>query len=132
MDTTETKKAKRRLWIELAVAYFVFLGALYGCTLWFLRAKPGAPWKYLIGAVPVVWLACVSGSMTRFIRCLDELKQKIALDTLAFAFAGTLILTFAYGFLENFGVPRLSWIHVPLVMAACVIAGSIIAKARYR
>ena len=67
------------------------------------------------------------------LRGVDEMWQRIHLEALAFAFAGTGILASAYGFLENAGLPRLDWgaIIWP-AMAGLWALGIALACRRYR
>jgi len=43
------------------------------------------------------------------IRSMDEMQQRIQLEALAIAFAGTGILATTYGFLQNAGLPPIEW-----------------------
>jgi hypothetical protein len=54
------------------------------------------------------------------------------LDALAFASAGSVLLTSTYGHLENVGFPRLSCGYVWSVMSALWGIGTAVAKRRYR
>src|SRR5215831_16833587 len=45
----------------------------------------------------------------RDIQRLDELQQRVHLEALALAFAGTAILSTGYGFLIQAGVPDIGW-----------------------
>ena len=62
---------------------------------------------------------------------LDELQRRIQFEAIAFAFAGTALLTFSYGFVENVGFPHLSWFFVWPIMAILWIIGLGIATRRY-
>ena len=70
----------------------------------------------------------------RSIRGLDEMFQKIQLEALAFAFAGTGVLTTAYGFLVSAGLPerRWSWALVWPLMAVLWAIGMVVSSRRYR
>ena len=67
----------------------------------------------------------------RYYRRVDELQQRIALEALAFAFGGTALITFGYGFLDEAGLPHLSWFWVWPIMAALWIVGGQLAKRRW-
>lgn len=70
----------------------------------------------------------------RSIRGLDEMFQRIQLEALAFAFAGTGVITTAYGFLVSAGLPERSWnwaLVWPL-MALLWAVGMVWASRRYR
>jgi len=63
---------------------------------------------------------------------MDELQRRIHLEALGFAFGATAILTFAYGFLENAGLPRLSYIWILPAMVVLWGVGAAVASWRYR
>ena len=54
------------------------------------------------------------------------------LESLAFGFAAAAIATFTYGFLQNAGLPDVSWVWVWPVMAVCWLLGQVAARWRYR
>jgi hypothetical protein len=80
----------------------------------------------MLPAAAVCWV------IVRRVRRLDELQRRIELEALSVAFAGTALLTFAYGFLENAGLPRLSFVMVWPLMGALWIGSSIVCSRRYR
>ena len=55
-----------------------------------------------------------------------------AIDTFLMAFAGTALVTFSYGFLENVGYAKLSMFAVWPLMAGFWTIGLIVANLRYR
>lgn len=76
--------------------------------------------------------AVIVTSMLR-IRRLDELQQRVQLEALAIAFAGTGVLGTAYGFLVNAGLPDIEWgALVWPVMVALWSLGLLFANRRYR
>lgn len=80
----------------------------------------------MIGAVLALW-AIVRGH-----RRLDELEQRIQFEALSFAFAGTALLTFGWGFVELAGHPRFPTFGIWPLMAALWLVGQAIARRRYR
>ena len=70
----------------------------------------------------------------RSTRRLDELKQRIQLEALAFAVIGMLLSTFCYGMLvaADVGVPTLDWEWVWVITTVFYIAGNLVAWRRYR
>lgn len=89
-------------------------------------------WKFPIAVAPILpCLLFVRALMARFSRC-DELQMKIHLQSLAFAFAGTAILTLTYGFLQNVGFPKANWVWVWPLMGSLWAIGAAIAQQRYR
>ena len=73
----------------------------------------------------------ICGVIIRTIRHLDEMQRKLQFEALAFAFAGTALLTFGYGFLEGAGLPMLSMFVVWPLMAALWVIGTVIGRLRY-
>jgi hypothetical protein len=127
-----TVQPLRRLALDSCIAFGLYAVVL-AATIWYLkRVHPAAPGKYLIAALPILPALLIPRALIRYFRNLDELQQKIRLEALAFAFTGTAILTFGYGFLEGVGLQHLSWIHVWPVMAACWVIGEVKATRHYR
>lgn len=88
--------------------------------------------RALIALVPVLPGVGVCWAIVRNLRRMDELQQRIQLEAFAIAFAGTGLITFAYGFLEGIGFPKLSLFVVwPLMCSLWIVAGQLCA-ARYR
>ena len=94
-----------------------------------------------LGSAVRIGLALVQGAasalvivtIVRGIRRLDELQQKIQLEALAFAFAGTGLLGTSYAFLVNAGLPDIDWgTLVWPAMTALWAFGVLLASRRYR
>ena len=67
------------------------------------------------------------------IRSLDELQQRIQLEALAIAFAGTGALATTYGFLQSAGLPKIEWgVWVWPSMVVLWAAATAVASRRYR
>jgi len=67
------------------------------------------------------------------IRSLDEMQQRVQLEALAIAFAGTGVLSSTYGFLEGAGLPRIEWgVWIWPGMVALWVVGMLVARSRYR
>ena len=118
------------------VVTFVISLVLYGVALvvslrW-LHAGVEGPWKYSIAVLPVLPALGIPYAVVRFCQSMDELQLRIQLEGLAFAFAASAIATFTYGFLQNAGLPDVSWIWVWGVMAVCWVVGVAAARWRYR
>jgi hypothetical protein len=116
------------IWAALAAAALI-LGAS-------LAAK-----QFERGSAPRIALAVLQGLASasavilpvRSIRALDEMQQRIQLEALAFAFAGTGVLTTMYGFLTNAGTPAIDWgTYVWPLMVLLWVVGVILAHRRYR
>ena len=91
--------------------------------------EPGAGRVFaLLPVPPMVALALV---VIRYLRRLDEMARRIHLEALALAFVGTALLTFAYGFLETTGFPKLSMFFVWPLMGAFWAIGCVLGLRRY-
>jgi hypothetical protein len=104
----------------------VILLALYAVALvvslrW-LKAGVAGPWTYLVGSP---W------AVVQYCRTMDELQLRMQLEALAFGFAAAAMATFTYGFLQNAGLPEVSWVWVWPVMGVCWLVGGLVARWRY-
>lgn len=81
---------------------------------------------------PMVPATLLCYSIIGVIRRLDEMQRRIQLEAFALAFAGTALVTFSYGFLENVGFPKLSAFAVWPVMCGLWMAGILVGHLRYR
>lgn len=88
--------------------------------------------RIAVSLAPMIPLLLLCAAILRGLRRLDEMQRKVQLEAFALAFAGTALLTFSYGFLENAGFPRLSMFTVWPLMAAFWILGVFIGRLRYR
>jgi peptidoglycan/LPS O-acetylase OafA/YrhL len=118
---------------EMAAALAAYCVVLVG-SLWLLRAGGIASdaLRTLVAIAPLVPALAVCWVIVRRVRRLDELQRRIELESLSIAFAGTALLTFGYGFLENAGYPRLSWVMVWPLMGALWLVSSMACSRRYR
>ena len=92
----------------------------------------GRAWRTAISLSPMLPAGLACWSLVRHLRRMDELQRKLQVEALGLAFAGTALLTFAYGFLENVGYPKLSMFAVWPVMAGLWALGTLVAHLRYR
>ena len=115
----------------MIASILLYAGALVVSLLW-LKTDPPWPWKYSIAVLPVLPALGIPLAVIRFIQSMDELQLRIQLESLAFGFAATAIATFTYGFLQNAGLPQVSWVWVWPVMAVCWLVGQLAARWRYR
>jgi hypothetical protein len=65
-------------------------------------------WRFPIALLPVIPVIFLILTFMRYLAAIDELQQKIQLQAIGFASGTTGLMTFAYGFLELVGFPRLS------------------------
>ncbi|MGK6313569.1 hypothetical protein [Neorhizobium sp. DT-125] len=86
----------------------------------------------LVALLPMVPALTVCWVVLRQLRRMDELQQRIQIEAIGLAFAGTAVITFGYGFLEIVGFSRLSMFVVWPLMATLWIVGTIVGNRRYR
>lgn len=120
------KKWLRIYQLELALSF-----AAYGLLL--MAARKLYPFaetfeaKLGLSLLPMIAVALAIWAIGRAIMRADELQRKQALEIIVWAAAGTMFLTFGYGFLEfGIGLPRLSMFVVWPVMALCWITVGLI------
>ena len=101
-------------------------------SLSWLKAGVEGPLKFAIAVMPVMPALGVPLAVVRLLESMDELQRRIQLESLAFGFAAAAVATFTYGFLQNAGLPDVSWVWVWPVMAVCWIVGQLVARRRYR
>ncbi|OCW58362.1 hypothetical protein [Hoeflea olei] len=81
---------------------------------------------------PMVPAVLLCASIIGVIRKLDEMQRRLQLEAFSLAFAGTALITFSYGFLENVGFPKLSAFAVWPVMCGLWMAGLVLGHLRYK
>jgi hypothetical protein len=121
----------KRYTVELCAALAAYLVLLVGSIQLLQHAAPPAPWRDLVALAPMLACAGVCWAILRQFRRVDELVRRIQFEALAFAFGGTAMLTFSYGFLEGLGYPRLSMFAIWPLMAVLWVVGGVIARRRY-
>ena len=89
-------------------------------------------WRIPLAITPVLPCLLFVRAFVLLIESMDELQKRIILQALAFAFAGTVVLTLTYGFLENVGIPHANWVWVWPLMGTLFIVGTLMAKRQYR
>ena len=92
----------------------------------------GSGWRVPLALAPMVPVVFVLFAFVRYFGRIDELQRRVQLEALAFAFGGTALLTFSYGFLQLVGFPQVSWFFVWPIMAVLWMAGKARADRRYR
>lgn len=126
------RSAHRSYHSEMAVAMLAYAVVLVVSLLALRSMAPDAPWRWLVSLAPMLPSLLVLRAVLRQARRLDELQLRVQFEAIGFAFAGTALLTFGYGFLENVGLPRLPMFTIWPLMAVLWIVGGLIAARRYR
>lgn len=117
----------RREFLPAMLAYVAVLVP----TVYIVDANQDAAWRYPVTLLPMIPLAFVLVAWLRFFRRMDELQQRMQMEALAFAFGGTALITFSYGFLQSAGFPDLNWFFVWPLMTVLWIVGGVIAHRRW-
>jgi hypothetical protein len=115
---------------ELFTAIAAYILTLF-ISINLVNANNTAWWRYIIALLPMIPAIFVLRAIIRQLARMDELQRNIQLEALAFAFGGTAILTFSYGFLERVGLPELSMFLVWPTMAVLWMIGLAIANRKY-
>lgn len=114
------------------IATMAFYIVVVAVSVWFINTNPESFWRIPAALTPIIPASYVPFVVMRYLRNIDELQRQIQLEALGFAFAGTAILTSAYGFLESVGFPAVSWIFVWPIMGGLWGLGTALASRRYR
>jgi hypothetical protein len=110
---------------EVLGALALYAGVLVSALVAAQRIAPG-PARLIVLLTPMIPFLLAAGAVVRGVRRMDEFVRLWTLENVAIAAGVTAAWTFAYGFLENAGLPRLSMFTVwPVMAAAWVAAGSL-------
>ncbi|TMD57061.1 MAG: hypothetical protein E6I87_14950 [Chloroflexi bacterium] len=116
---------------EFGLAMALYVVVLLGSVRALQSLEPG-PLRIAVTLLPMLPVALALMAYLRFLRRMDELQLRIQLEGIGFAAGAVGLLTFAYGFLENVGLPAFPVIWVfPLLIAFWGI-GTGIAARHYR
>ena len=131
MPECASSTANRTYYKEFGAAMLAYVALLF-ISIVALDHVTSLVWRVPIALVPMVPAFFVLVAFVRFLGRVDEMQRLIHLEALAFAFGGTALLTFSYGFLQNAGFPSLSWFCVWPLMAVLWVIGQAWATRRYR
>jgi hypothetical protein len=124
----EASKAYRKQ----AYIGFALYGACTAVAMWAVLKYPLGIWRLPVAITPMLPALFIARSVVRLFSSCDELQIKIQMQSLAFAFVGTVLLTLTYGFLQMAGVPTANWVWVWPLMGTLFIVGKLIAKSKYQ
>lgn len=122
----------RRYVFELSVALAAYIICLVLSLQLLSVGGQGELMRLALTLLPMLPGIAICWVVLRGLRRLDELARKIQLEAIGVAFAGTALVTFSYGFLENIGLPSVSMFVVWPLMASLWFVGTIIGQLRYR
>jgi uncharacterized membrane protein (DUF485 family) len=124
-------KAGRYLVALLAsLGFYVLLLIASGFAQQWLA--PTGAGRVVIGLMPMLGALVVAVTVIGTLRQLDELQRRIQLEAIAMSFVGTALITFAWGFAEDAGLPRMSTFAVWPLMAVLWVVGLFFAGRRYQ
>jgi hypothetical protein len=124
-------KKTRRYVAELGAAIIGYSLLLF-VSVYIERTMALSPLaRYVVLLLPMIGAAAAAWAILRHVRRLDELQQRSTLESLAFSFAITAFGTFAWGFAEVAGAPKLPTFSIWPIMAVLWIVGGFIARSRY-
>jgi hypothetical protein len=126
------QKPGARYTATMLLSLFLYAAVLVVSISWLKTGVENEALKIAIAVMPVVPALGIPLAVIGYCRAMDEFQLRIQLESLAFGFAAAAIATFTYGFLQNAGLPDVSWVWVWPVMAVCWMLGQLIARRRYR
>lgn len=97
-----------------------------------IQRMPDSPWRFALALTPVVPIVFVLVSYVRFLSNIDELQQRIQLQAIGFAAGAVSLLTFAYGLLENIGMPQIPLVWILPAMSLLWGIGQAYFSRRYK
>ena len=118
----------------LLVAALLASVALVGSAAALKFAELTPPVRIGVALIPLPCYIALFVVAVRETRRLDELKQRIQLEALAFAVMGMLLSTLCYGMMlkADVGVGELGWGSVWAITSVFYITGNLVAWRRYR
>lgn len=128
---TEMTWTNSRYALELVGVMAAYTVALI-VSLPLLERFSESAWRIPLALAPMLPASLVPLLVLRHLRRLDELQRQIQLEALGFAFSGTAVITFAYGFLELAGLPDAPAFAVWPLMAALWVLGIALSSRRFR
>jgi len=121
----------RRYAVELGSCFLAYAGLLW-LSLTLLRRDLVPPaWQVPIALPPMLPGIAMVWAVLRQLRRMDELQRRLQLEALAFAYCGTALTTFSYGFLEHVGFSPVSMWAVWPLMGVLWVVGQGIGAWRY-
>ena len=120
--------------VFLLVVTLIAGAALLGSVLVLKLTELTPPWRIAVALMPLPFYIAMFVVAVRVTRKLDELKQRIQLEALAYASIGMLLSTVSYGMLlqADVGMRALGWEWVWVITVVFYAAGNVMAWRRYR
>jgi hypothetical protein len=121
----------RKYAVELAITISLYTIAVF-ISIFLLNRYPNGLVRIPIALLPMLPASFVPIVVVRLLKHVDEFHLKMHLETLGFAFAGTAVFSFGYGWLQLAGLPQVSWHYVWVLMGIMWIIGAAWSAWRYR
>lgn len=131
-DRAVSKNAKHHYHIAMMIYAAVFLVSTFVSVRLTNQGPSSAWWRIPLALVPLIPIFFALRAFLRFFFRLDELQRRIQLEALALSFGVTCLVTWAYGLLEDVGLPDVSWIWIPPIMLVLWDISVRIASRRYQ
>lgn len=124
MNTAAKKYAK-----DLIIAFSVYAAVLFSVNTFISGAELPQWQQALLVLLPMIPVLMFARAVFVFSRAWDELQYRKAMDATLVAFVLVGFGTFAYGFLEGVGFPKLNIIWVlPLLLGVQGVAQIFVAR----
>lgn len=123
---------KKRYVLEFSGMLLAYAATLAGTKTLVDDGVVGGDWVVPVALLPVLPCIGMAWVILRHLRQLDEFQKRLQFEAIAFAFTGTALVSFSYGFLEGVGLPKLSMFYVWPLMSVLWIIGLTIACRRYK
>jgi O-antigen/teichoic acid export membrane protein len=131
VETSKQRNSAQRYTAELMAAMVGYAVVLIA-SIWWISRDPGTSVRWLVALLPMLPILLGARAILRFFGRMDELGRRQLTETLALAFATSVLLVLTLGFLQVAGLPDFSvwWIWVGMGMLW--IIGSLVTGLRYR
>lgn len=121
-----------RYYLALGLSLGLYLCLLVGVGILQQTLQPQGGARIAVALLPMIGALAVAWSIMRALWQMDEMQRRIQFEAMALSFLGTALVTFAWGFVEDLGLPRLSAFAVWPIMAVLWVAGLFIVQRRYK
>ena len=121
----------KKYMIELGAALLVYAVLLILSNTLERRLQPDGALLVALNLMPILGVLAGAWAIVRAFFRMDEFQRRVQFDALVLAFAGTAVITFSWGFVEDLGVPHLRAFMVWPIMAGLWVTGLVISTWRY-
>jgi len=124
--------ATGKRYLKISITSMAAYTAIVPISMWMLRGHEHRPLGYCIAFLPIIPSIFALLGFMRMFRGLDELARRIQLEAVAFSFLATCLITLAWAFQPNAGLPRFDVSFVAPLLILLWGLGLAIAKRRYQ